>query len=344
MGSILHGLIISKRQSVVNKELAAILLSLNHMNTLKLVQTLSFLSYGLLLAALIKAPESFWDAILRLLDRLGSFGANQKKKLPFIGEIYHGEALLLSLQAAEAKISLGLKMLPSGLNQYKFYTDLLDQLFESNRRLGIGLKKFIPEIRKVLQKDLQFEKKVLNECIGALLQFAVIAGTTWGFVLISGSLVQLSPPLTIVGVMILLEILGVFLFFRLLRKLKRKMFAPFSEAIKELYLFSTLIEVGLPLNEILERSQIINGSLVKEQAFFHEGIRTKKLIERLKTNGLSPLAEIQEIISSLWHLQEENFNKFTKKVQVLKFAILACFFLPAYFLYLYSIFQFFMEQ
>ncbi len=73
-------------------------------------------------------------------------------------------------------------------------------------------------------------------------------------------------------------------------------------------------------------------------------LRTKKLIDRMKETGLSPKEEAQEILDGLWHFQGEMFEKFTKKVQLLKFCILAFFFLPAYFLYLVSIFQFFMEQ
>ena len=70
----------------------------------------------------------------------------------------------------------------------------------------------------------------------------------------------------------------------------------------------------------------------------------KKLISRLKETGLSPRDEAREIIFEIWHLQEENFAKFTRIVQVLKFTTLVFFFLPAYFLYLYSIFKFFMDQ
>jgi hypothetical protein len=104
------------------------------------------------------------------------------------------------------------------------------------------------------------------------------------------------------------------------------------------------MDIGLNLNEILLRSGILQGNLVSFKIFENLSDRVKKLIARLKETGLSPKDETQEIIREIWHLQETNFRKFTKKVQVLKFVILAFFFLPAYFLYLYSIFQFFMDQ
>lgn len=311
-----------------------------HMNTVYI----SLLTYGLLIVGLLKGPESLWDRLLNWQETLSTFYAHKKKNLPFIGEIYHGEDLLLALSETEAKIALGIKILPNAMTRYKFYTDLLEQLLQAHRRLGIGIKKFIPEIRQAIIRDLQFEKKISNECIGAFLQFLVIAATTWSFVLVSSSLVKIPPNKSIMLSMIMLEALGVFAFYQLLTLIKKLTFQKFGHAISEVYLFSTLMEVGLPLNEILTRSQILQGSLMEQKQFSPLALRTKKLIDRLKETGLSPKEESLEIIGGLWHLQEETFQKFTKKVQVLKFGILAFFFLPAYFLYLYSIFKFFMEQ
>jgi hypothetical protein len=304
----------------------------------------SIISYGLTLFGLRLIPEHFWDTLLNWQQHLIVYCNQLKKKLPLLGEIGKGEDLLLSLSDSEAKITRGLKILPNVLCRYKFYTELLEQLFEAHRRLGIGVKKFIPEIRKALIKDLQFEKKILDEIIGAFLQFLVIAVTTWSFVLLSSSLVTIHPNHNIFILMSLLQIMGVFVFYQLLIKLKNKTFFKFSLAIQELYLFSTLLEVGIPLNEILLKSNILQGSLGEHRLFSPLAMRVKKLLDRLKETGLSPREEVEEVISSIWQLQEENFGKFTKKVQVLKFSILAFFFLPAYFLYLYSIFKFFMEQ
>ena len=144
--------------------------------------------------------------------------------------------------------------------------------------------------------------------------------------------------------MIVLQVLGMAAFYQLVVVLKDKTFKKFYMAIQELYLFSAFLDVGLPLNEVLDNSKLMQGSLLENKFFSALGTRTKKLIERLKETGLSPKEELQEIIEGLWHLQDEQFLKFTNKVQILKFSALAFFFLPAYFLYLASIFQFFMEQ
>ena len=268
----------------------------------------------------------------------------RKKNVPLLGEIYRGNDLITSMSECEARLLLGIKIFPETLPRYKFYTDLLEQLFASHRILGIGIKKFIPDIRLAITRDLSFEKKIVDEIFSAFLQFLVIGATTWSFVFLSRSLVQIPLEFTTTILMVALEALGALLFFYLVGRLKTKTFLPFAKAIEELYLFSSLMDVGLPINEVQERSRILDGSLASHKNFSELAERLKKLVARMKETGLSPKDEAQEIIRELWHLQEVYFGRFTKMVQILKFGILAFFFLPAYFLYLHSIFKFFMEQ
>lgn len=306
--------------------------------------TLSTVLYLLLLLAIAQLPEKFWDRILESYSLLRSLLNQKQKRLPIIGEIYRGQELLLAISELEARIALGIKFISGILPKYNFYTDLLEQLFESHRRLGIGIKKFIPEIRLALIRDLQFEKKILDEILSGVMQFLVIAATTWCFVFLSKSLVEITLDTATILLMLTLQLLGTVLFFYLVGTLKTKVFTPFSKAIEELYLFSALLDLGLPLNEVLQRSAILQGSLMSHKNFEQLALRLKKLVARMRESGLSPKDEVQEIIREIWHLQEVHFLKFTKMVQGLKFSILAFFFLPAYFLYLHSIFKFFMEQ
>jgi hypothetical protein len=304
----------------------------------------SLFCYAVLTSGLVLLPEHFWDQILLFSESVEDHFSRRKLTLPLVGEIHCGEALLLNIQEAESKITLGLKILPGVLYRFKFYTGLFEQLFESYRRLGVPIKKILPEIRRALSSDLQFERKILNETFGALMQFLMIGFTTWGFVFLSSFLIEILPSKTILFLMLTLQVSGSILFFIVMKYLKKKSFSHFSSALTELYLFSCFMEVGMPMNDVLKRSNILEGGLMNASAFSHFGIRTRNLIARMKETGLSPKEEIHEIINGLWHFQEETFTKFTKKVQVLKFTILACFYLPAYFLYLHAIFKFFMEQ
>lgn len=300
--------------------------------------------YLSVLFTLFWVPDKFWDKVLLSYQNVVKNFVILKKRLPLLGEIYRGEELLLSLTEYEARIALGIKILSADIPKFKFYTELLEQLFLNHRKLGIGIKKFLPELRLALINDLQFEKKILEETASSFLQFLVIATTTWSFVFLSKILVHIPLYFHTVFGMIILQMGGTFLFFKLLHFFKKRKFASFSSAIEEMYLFTTLMDIGLPLNEVLLRSAILQGSLIKDKRFNNLGARIKKLINRMKETGLSPKEESNEIIKELWHLQNVYFIKFTKLVQVLKFCILTFFFLPAYFLYLSSIFQFFMEQ
>lgn len=306
--------------------------------------SLSLFSYALLIFAIAKLPEKCWDFLLLAYSNSLTKLKDNQKHWPIMGEIYRGDDLLIQFSDCEARISLGLKMVSQTLPRYKFYTDLLEQLFECNRKLGISIKKFIPEIRLGLIKDLQFEKKVFDEILSGFLQFLVISATTWSFVFLSSQLVQIPLNKGIVLIMIALQLLGGIAFFHLIKRLKTKTFFPFSKAIEELYLFNSLMDVGLPINEVIIRSNIYQGSLFGHKIFRNLANRLKKIVTQMKENGLSPKDEAQEIIREIWHLQEVHFQKFTKMQQALKFSILAFFFLPAYFVYLYSIFKFFMEQ
>jgi len=305
---------------------------------------ISLISYFFIAIALIKLPEQFWDLFLKKINKLLVLIKRIPRHMPIIKEIIWGEELLVEIQESEQKIAFGSKILPKQLIEYKFYSALLEQVFDSNRKLGIGVKKIIGQLRKALIADLQFERKICSECVGTILQFAVISLTTWSFVFLSGRLVNIPLSKLVVLAMLSLQFFGVGLFFLALNKAKSHIFQHFENVFLELYSLTIYLEVGLPLNECLERSQVMQASLMNAPGFSPFATRTRALMERLKVSGISPKEELQEIIEGIWHFQSETFIKFTKIVQVLKFTILAFFFLPAYFLYLYSIFQFFMEQ
>ena len=208
--------------------------------------SISLFLYGFLLFSIEKIPDQFWDSLIFGVEQFNVKRNQLKKKIPFLGAILRGEELLAMFSEIEAKRLQGVKITPNNLVRYKFYTELLEQLMESHRRLGIGLKKCFPEIRQALMSDLQFEKKIGNEVLGAFLQFAVIAATTWGFVLLSSSLVNIPPYKSLFLLMIVLQVLGMAAFYQLVVVLKDKTFKKFYMAIQELYLFSAFLDVGLP--------------------------------------------------------------------------------------------------
>jgi hypothetical protein len=265
-------------------------------------------------------------------------------KNPFKKEQIQGEKLLIMFPEIEAKLALGVKTTSMELPQYKFYTTLLFDLLQVHRKLGISLKQILPELRQNLIKDLQFESKIKSLMLGGNLQFLVITVTTWAFILLSSTLAELPLNYTNLSIILMIQITAIVIFNGALSQMKKLIFLKFNQSIEGLYMFVSLVEIGLPVGQVLLESKVLEGDLVRHKKFSQIATRLETLINRWKENGISPKIEAGEVIKELWHIKEVAFDKFLKQVDILKFLVLAFFFLPAYFFYLYSIFRFFIES
>jgi hypothetical protein len=314
------------------------ILALDKPMLLKMSEYIFFLGLILLL------PNRFYSYLLQKFEDLQLGLKVFAQKLPGIKESTMGEKLLLCLSEFEGRLSCGLVGAEINIPKFKFYTALILKLLEANRREGISIRKLIPELRIGIQKDVQFEKKISKVIFGGNFQFLVITLATWGFVFFSQQLVEIKLDFKFGFVMAFLQFIG-FLALNLASSyLKKKKFKPFNDAFSELYLFSALVEVRLPIKTILNESKIMNGVLVSSNIFHSLSGRIASSVERWKNSGVSPKVESEELIKEVWYLLEENFQDFIKKLEVLKFIIMALLFLPAYFIYLAAIFKFFMEQ
>lgn len=300
--------------------------------------------YIIFIIIIFKLPEGVFSFLLRKIEEIHLKIKNFFAKFFSQSVRSAGEGLLLSLSEFEGSLSCGLINQEKSIPKFKFYTNLLLKLLATNRQEGIAIRKLIPELRNGVQRDIQFEKKISKVIIGGNFQFAVIALATWGFVFFSQQLVDIKLDTNLGLLMLALQIMG-FLFLNLMTSwLKKEKFQPYSSAFEEIYLFKSLIEVRMPIKQILLESNIMNGSLVNSKVFSSIKKRIVYSVERWKTSGISPKDESEELIKEIWYSQEEQFVDFIKKIEILKFIIMALLFLPAYFIYLAAIFKFFMEQ
>lgn len=300
--------------------------------------TISFLIYLVSIVSILYLPERIWDFLWQFFD------LKWEKKVIFGKEKKRGQELLGLLPEVEMGLLTGKKSMPMHLPEYKFFTGLIYILLDNNRRLGMALRGVFHELRQNLALDLQFEGKLQDHSLGANAQFLAIALTTWAFILFSSQLAEVPLNHFILLFIFLLQASGIVLFNVLLKWLKRRTFNKFNRAISGLYLFGGLAEIGLSFGEVLRESQVMHSETWNHPPFLPCARRLSDLVARWKDKGASPLSGIREITGELWHLKEVSFVRFLKHLDLLKFAILSGFFLPAYFLYLYSIFQFFMEQ
>lgn len=303
------------------------------------------------LSLLFFLPDRFWEKLMFFGQKL--FDKSEKSRrslqslrhsLPVIGDLARGDELLLLFPRIEAQIGLGLKTIKFELPQFKFYTALMLQLLEAHRQLGVSVKNLFPELRANLIKEMQFEKKIYSLSMAGNLQFVIVTLTTWSFILLSQQLADIPANPFILMLIAFLQSLA-FIFFNLgFIRIKNRGLAYYSRALEELYFFKGMLELGLPVNRVLNDSNCLNGALATTKQFKNLFQRLSELVSRWKETGLSPRAEVQEIIVEIWHEKEQGYQRFIKHLEVLKFVVLAFFFLPAYFAHLFSIFQFFMEQ
>ena len=310
--------------------------------------TLKILIYFGALIGLTCLPSTIWEKLLLLVetsfDKLKKRQGHFQEQIPILGDIRRGEMLLGQFSLLEAKLSQGQKTISQELPRFKFYTGLLIDLFEAHRKLGVSLKLILPELRSNLQKELQFEKKILSLALGGNAQFSTMILITWAFIVFSSTLVDIPFNFFILSVIALVQITGAILFNVLFVKFKDRGLRPFSDALEDLYHFTGMVEIGRPVNQVLSETRLLSGVLVGHRKFEPLRQRLFDLVNRWKESGLSPKADLQEMTREIWHEKERSYEAFLKQLELLKFCVLAFFFLPAYFLHLLSIFQFFMEQ
>lgn len=252
--------------------------------------------------------------------------------------------ILNNFSSLEQSVKYGKFDLRIELPKYKFFTDLILELLQLHKKLGINLSLYLPKIRLELQRDHRFEKKLHELMLNCIWQFLIIISVTWGFISFSSMMIAVFPSGKVISSILFLQMLGAIVFFYMKVFLYKKTFAELEQIIEKFYKFLSLVDVGIPISKILEYSQINALGKVKQKDLRSYAQRVHSLLTYWQQNGHSPKNEMTEILEDVWALKESLFEAFLKKLEVLKFIVLALFYLPAYFLYLFSIFQFFMEQ
>lgn len=304
--------------------------------------------YLAILGSLYFMPEKIWfTATVGLRDSFwGLYKNNKLKNLSLSRTTSMGELLREGLLEVETILTQGKHDFGffKEIKNYKFFTPLVLELLELHKKLGIQIKAILPKIRHALSKDIEFEHKLFSQLVGANLQFIVIIFVTWSFIFLSSMMVEIPIRLDIAFYIFLLEFFGIFSFNFIIYKYKNYVFSKYDSLIESLYLFVVMCEVGLSCQDTIRRSGLITDKICKHKSFWTIAKRIDYLVNRWQKSGIGPKGEAMELLEEIWAQKEHFFIKFLKTQEAIKFIILAFFFLPAYFLYLYSIFQFFMEQ
>ena len=307
--------------------------------------------YLILLSAIYYLPEKHWEKSFTLLREVSQFCKNrwsQKKSQDVVSKARACERYLIELESSFAagnfENRLSLKKAQIASPEFGFYTELVDVLLEKYRQMGIPLKEILHELKLNLTKEIQFELKCASIANNTYFQFVMMAAVTWGFIFFTNTMIELSLSYSDFGIILFLQMMGSYLFVNLAKRLKRRHFRSFDNFIKKIYIFLCFLEVNASQSRALAESQILQIEDLSDERFLPCAFRLEDAINKWKDLGLSPKNESRAVIVEIWNLKEQTFNLYIRQFEGLKFSILALFYLPAYFYYLYAIFQFFMEQ
>jgi len=255
-----------------------------------------------------------------------------------------GLEFLSALSLLENKKAVGEQTSERLLPKYKFYTELTYELLNLSKIYGVKFGKYTEVIKNFVKLEHRFDEKLKKEYQSGFWQMLAIVFTTWFFIYLSQMLVEISISWTTYFIIILLHLIGLTSFYMVIKKWREFIFNPYQNAISELLIFKSLLEIGVPVNQSLVKSNINQGTFTSHAKFLEQNAFFAQSLDQLVKNGQGMKEQLQTIVEQIFEKKEIDLMEFQKKLALSKFLHLALIFLPAYFFYLFSIFKFFMEQ
>lgn len=304
---------------------------------------ISIFLYILFIGLLFVLPDKAWRHFAHYFDFIKQFIKSFIQRMSISKKQKSAQDLLMQLPSIDASL-----MLKGGHNkeisEYKFFSEIILTLLETNRLYGTSVREHIKEVKKNLMKDMKFEEKLSTIIKGAYFQILAIAITTWIFINIASAIIDVPMKITDICIILSMQILSFICLKFVVKKLEFISFNKFNNVFNSLYKFKLFAEIGMSISQALESSKILSGDLAKFKNFIYSNERCQLAVERWQNLGVSPALEINDVIIEIWDNLEAEFESFNKKVNLTKFLILVCFMLPSYFYFLFGLFTHFMNQ
>ena len=225
----------------------------------------------------------------------------------------------------------------SDLSQYKFYTDLVKELLASAIRHGTTIKKFLPEIKQGLVKDIQYAKKINSFYLGGVYQIFLISIFGFIFIYVMENQLNISIKNESLILPVSLQVLGITFFtigFFFLKKIK---FFPLIRYLKSFYKLRVLVDSGSSLKKIAQSISADSLSSAKDLVYFKKRIELQ--LQVIRNSGQLDRKEIELYINEMWQMLDFKFEEFSQELNVLKLLVLCFFSLSGYLLLLYQAFS-----
>ena len=294
-----------------------------------------------LLPALI--PSCVWERVYCFQKRLLDIWVTLKHRR-FKRQVFRGRELQAVLSGIICEVSVGRRSVSIPIPQYKFYGSTISTLLQLNRRYGIPLREPLGELQKMLSIDLKFEKKISAIYSSAFTHLFVISAIVWAFSIVTHKVTELERYLSIDFTIFLIQLSGGLSFWIISNRIKVAMLGWLSNTLGPMTAFHSLLSVGLSCAEVSRFSSIDSAATVLESRFADEHGRMAHLLCEWRERGTSIGGEWKALIDDIWSLGEESLSKYTAGLEMIKFVVLAVFFLGSYFVYIGHLFDRFLIE
>jgi hypothetical protein len=218
---------------------------------------------------------------------------------------------------------------------YKFFTKLVELLISFRTKYGVEVSAAFSEIRKSIRKEVKESKRIKDAVIAGLYQYILIAIFTWLFIYMAQAMIGISPDFSDSIILLIVQLVGVFVYFILFIALQKKLFSPFEKYFTALYSFRSLNRISRPLGDILYASKI--SDLPNNKHLRHLKERVNYLLKQLSTIGSIPRDELDNVLHELWDCFDLQVEKFQSLLIGIKLFVTLGFVVPSFLYSLYLI-------
>ena len=220
------------------------------------------------------------------------------------------------------------------LVKYKYFKDLVYELFKAKKTYGAPIDKAIGEIKKALSKDIYFEKKISSSLYGGVFQMATVTVTGFLFILMSCFQLKLPFPYYTFSIALSLNFLGIIVYGACYYYFKLRCFGALENIIKSCYLLRCFLRCQMPVVSAINKVDFSSFKISKEETYLKD--RIDLMLQKIKKIGHLDFNDFDMQIEEIWLLFEFKFEHFQKTLNVLKLSVMTLFFLTSYLYVIYS--------
>ena len=233
--------------------------------------------------------------------------------------------------------------------KYKDFEKLLVVILSANRMSGGHLKSVLHPIRDSLTIDLKWEKSLAKEYREGLVQFVLTAIVTWLFAFISLWILQGKLGSLYTTLILLIQSSGIFCFHYLIWFVEKRQFSGLFTLNHKLIKFEAMLSSRLSVQEILLQSGISSSKEALQSSANDQDTGplwrvVARIVKKWRYYGEPITEEVAEIRNEVSFKFNQKFEIFLDQVKVLKFMILAFFFLAPYFLMIVGLLESFLIE